>query len=110
MTDDHLRELFQATRRRDAERAPSFAGTLAAARRAPATRSGRGRVVVALAAAAALVLIAVLWRRPSRDQWMVPLSSAHWEAPTDFLLETPGAELLRTVPPVGVIDQERKLR
>lgn len=110
MTDDHLHELFQATRRREAERAPSFAATLAVAPRARATRSGRRSVVVALAAAVALVLIAVLWPRPSRDQWMVPLASAHWEAPTDFLLETPGAELLRTVPPLGVIDLERNLR
>jgi len=29
---------------------------------------------------------------------LVDLATTHWEAPTDFLLRTPGAELLRTVP------------
>src|SRR6476659_5864137 len=28
-------------------------------------------------------------------------SLAEWKAPTDFLLETPGRELLRTVPEIG---------
>jgi hypothetical protein len=29
---------------------------------------------------------------------LVDLASVRWEAPTDFLLRTPGTELLRTVP------------
>ncbi len=28
-------------------------------------------------------------------------SITEWKAPTDFLLETPGSELLRTVPQIG---------
>jgi len=99
MNDDRLGQLFQALRRHDAGLRPPFADTLAAARRRRPTR--RGAVVAALAAAAALVLLAVIWGGPSRHQGIVDLATARWEAPTDFLLQTPGAQLLRTVPALG---------
>src|SRR5439155_1510621 len=58
----------------------------------------RGRVAgLAVAAAAALLLFAVL-RPGGRRKVLVDLDAARWEAPTDFLLRTPGAELLRAVP------------
>jgi len=99
MNDDGLRALFAAARRRDAARAPGFADTLAVPRRRPS----RARVPLALAAAAVAVVVAAVWLLRPAPEFPIDLAATRWEAPTDFLLRTPGAELLRSVPDVGSI-------
>ncbi len=98
-TDRELREQFHALRGDAGAGAPAFGDTVAAvARRRERVRRLRRRVsVVSAAAATVVVLFAV--RAPGGKQAVpVNLASQGWEAPTDFLLRTPGAELLRTIP------------
>jgi hypothetical protein len=101
MNDDDrdLRELFTQLRREDRARVPSF--------QAPAPRVSRWMRAPRLAAAAAIILIALVLARPDRARRNLPLQvvdlgAATWRSPTDFLLVTPGSELLRTVPAVGL--------
>jgi hypothetical protein len=103
--DHDLGERFHALRREDADTAPTFHATLAAARaRATAPRLGRRALGLSAAAVAAAAVgvagVALLLARPDR-QITVDLATVRWEAPTDFLLHVPGDELLRTVPELG---------
>jgi hypothetical protein len=104
MSDDdrELRDLFARLKQEDRARTPSFRTPIA--REAP--RWGRGaRVVVA----AAVILITLVLARPDRTprnmaRQVVDLGTAAWRSPTDFLLITPGRDLLRSVPAVGSPD------
>ncbi len=98
--DPDLRERFEALRREEEAQAPAFA--------VPGARSRRPPPLPAWAAAAALVIVAgaaLWWLLPRADENAAPLlvdwSATVWRAPTDFLLETPGRDLLRTVPTLG---------
>jgi hypothetical protein len=101
--DDDLRRRFAVLRRDDEQGIPEFARLWRGKAHAP--RSKRGWVV---AAAFALVLVALGWRltqrlppaRPKPADVSVVLIT-EWKAPTDFLLATPGRELLSTVPQIG---------
>ncbi len=103
MTDDEDRDLrrrFAALRRQELEAVPPFRRVWAAAR---ARRRPRPRVRFAVAAVA-LAILGLLWLRP--DTRPAPESGtspsiAQWRSPTDFLLATPGRELLSTVPALG---------
>ena len=103
--DDDLRDRFAALRREEEAQAPEFAvfspGVAGHGRR-------RSRVKI-MAVAACLVTVAavVFWLRfvpqkAERAPGKPAVSLTEWRAPTDFLLETPGRELLRTVPAIGV--------
>ena len=108
--DDRLRSAFQRLREDVRPRTPDAARTL----RAAAERRGRTHVWprrVAFAGAAVLVvtLAVVVTIDVSQSRTPVPageiararalaLSDYGWHAPTDFLLDTPGAELTRTTP------------
>lgn len=64
----------------------------------------RRRMLVALACAAAAVVLIVRGdtsRTGSRNAPVLDLGDARWRAPTDFLLATPGSELLSDVPRFG---------
>lgn len=110
-----LRELFTRLRDEDRARAPSLEATLAAASRR--RRPPRRRTVMrAVAAAAAVVAIALGHEhRQATTRRERALAEAHrrartghgWNAPTDFLLDTPGSRLLRTVPSVGTASWPR---
>jgi hypothetical protein len=57
---------------------------------------------VVLAAAAVVVLvIRAVDGSIARQTERLPSPLTSWETPTDFLLETPGYELLRTIPEMG---------
>jgi hypothetical protein len=97
-----LRRTFAALRREDTEKAPSFEALLAGA---PSVRGHRrGGLVPLLSGLAAVSLVTVVlavWtvRHPAP----APMASmAQWTAPTDFLLKTPGREILETVPRFGI--------
>jgi len=100
--DNDLRTRFAELRREEEARAPSFrlpspSGV------APRLRLAR-RVALALSLAGlvACIFFLRLMRQPERLAGKTAISLAQWKAPTDFLLETPGRELLRTVPAIGV--------
>jgi hypothetical protein len=102
--DADLRAAFGAVRSEDAAGAPSFEAVLA--------RSQRGTdrqlpwlvpaVTGTVAAAAVAIAVIAAARRPEPH---VPtaVSIEKWTAPTDFLLETPGRELLETMPVIGEV-------
>ncbi|HEY6209690.1 MAG TPA: hypothetical protein VIW28_11560 [Gemmatimonadales bacterium] len=105
MTNDRdraLHELFGALQKEAAAGAPKFHDALTgAARRRERIRRARRRVagITAVVAATALVLMVVAWPiTGGKRADFVDLATTRWEAPTDFLLRTPGAELLRAVP------------
>jgi ferric-dicitrate binding protein FerR (iron transport regulator) len=102
MTDDAeraLHERFRALRNHAEAGAPEFRDTLdrLAQRRPRTVRRRRTLGAITVVAAAALVLFVVV-RTGGKRPGFVDLAATSWEGPTDFLLRTPGAELLRTIP------------
>ncbi len=109
MTDSEreLRRLFEELRRADEISAPSFKNILDRAR-AGGERTHSVPFLRALPFALVLAVIAVSWivlRGPRRGPApAVPeeppraVALADWKSPTDFLLKTPGAELLNSTP------------
>jgi len=100
--DEHdLRDRFQRLRREDMAGVTPFRATLAAAvRPAASPRPPALRMVAAAAVIAALAVTVVLATRGRRGI-PIDLARAQWQAPSDFLLQVPGAELLRSVPRLG---------
>ncbi len=104
MTDDdrELRELFARLKQDDRAHIPSFRAP------APATATRLPMLpfqLIAVAAAVVLVAIATLMRQDgdpgNRAIVPVDLRTVAWTSPTDFLLSTPGSDLIRTVPAIG---------
>lgn len=106
MNDDReereLRDLFARQRADESERTPSFAATLAAGRFRDRRVGVRRAMWLAGAAAVAAIVVAMVMMPgragDERTRMTTELSSVEWRSPTDFLLETPGAELMRTTP------------
>lgn len=96
---------FERLRDEDLSLAPPFDSTRLAG--APLRRASR--LAVGLAAAAVLAVTGVwLTRSTGVDEAGTGLAAvltsgphASWAAPTDFLLQLPGADLLRTTPALG---------
>jgi hypothetical protein len=103
--DRHLRELFRAGLREDSAGAPAFREL----RRRSHPRSDTVyRVRLQRPVLAALVILLAITvaylRRGAPEPPPVTqslLSDVSWNGPTDFLLETPGRELLRSTPQIG---------
>lgn len=101
MTDDEaFRRVFNSLRAEDVLRAPSFDAIVT--RRARPVRPLR----LGLALSTLIVLLAVIALEVGRR----PITGSHrdsspfilaWTAPTDFLLDTPGSQLMRNVPQIG---------
>jgi hypothetical protein len=97
--DDHeLRGRFQALAAEDQAAVPRFA--------LPGPAGGRrwSAGTVAIAATAVLAAAGALgWRlaRPRSLPYPIDLAAVTWNAPTDFLLRTPGASLLRELPTIS---------
>ncbi len=105
--DGELREHYQRLRRQDERLARPFSPLRQGARPQARTRN-RGQLRHLLAAAALGLAVAagvgaLLWLRPRLAE---PSAAAiarlsQWRAPTDWLLQTPGSQLLRGVPRLG---------
>lgn len=112
MTDQHERELrdaFGALHRDVQASAPQFADLASA----PALASARRRRRVGQAAVVMSILILVLVALPLRSSpgfdferfttlTGIDPGSVTWQAPSDFLLDVPGHDLLQAVPTVDV--------
>jgi hypothetical protein len=101
MSDDpDIRDRFASLRREEAARTPAFEQVL---RRAHPARRGIGSWVTAGSLMAVVGLAALLWRSPHRSPGPEVMAAAisQWRAPTDFLLNTPGMDMLRTIPRIG---------
>jgi hypothetical protein len=96
--DDDLRRAFADLRRSDAATAPGYERVLS--RVVPRGRSGRGLAVLASASVVAAVLAGLAIRRPDPSP-LPAVSLEGWTGPTDFLLETPGQEILHGEPGIG---------
>jgi hypothetical protein len=124
MTDDtDLHERFAALRREDAVRTPPFsrlinrrqgravarAGNVEHTRevtraRASPYRLSPGAAFRAFAACFTVAALVFVYRTPRPRAPAAPGAApwlADWRAPTDFLLDTPGRALLRSVPTIG---------
>jgi len=94
---DNLRDAFRELRAAEQRHVPPFRRLM---ERRP---SGRRRLRYTFAIAALLLVVAgasLLQRRLMRP--VVTTSISNWKAPTDFLLQTPNAKLMKTVPTFGV--------
>lgn len=89
--DQDLRQVFAAMREEERARTPLWRVSSP-----PPARSGMTRVA-GWAAVAAAVLVAFLVSRPRPPQPTI----VEWRSPTDFLLQTPGRELLAGYPVLG---------
>ena len=101
--DADLRQAFAVLRREDANAAPIFQAVLARAR--PRRLAPLGGLLVAASVAAAVLGIVV--RRPDPPKPMASMGT--WIAPTDFLLSTPGREIVQTVPRIGGVLEPRRV-
>lgn len=97
--DDALRQAFAELRGQDAAVTPAFADVVHREGAAPATRSLAPLLgsVLAGAALVASLVVGLLARRPMPSPAAMAATLA-WTAPTDFLLRTPGIEVLDSVP------------
>jgi hypothetical protein len=101
--DDDLRARFAELRRTEEAATPPFIfPSLGRAERNRRWLTARLIAVGVCVLVAASVFLARLGSpRPERNVKTVA-SITEWKSPTDFLLKTPGNELLRTVPAIGV--------
>jgi hypothetical protein len=102
LDEEDLRAHFAELRREEEAQAPQFAlpSPDFAAQRSP-WFAGR---LVAAAVCLLVMAAAVFWLQPSHKPERIGdsvASVAQWKSPTDFLLQTPGRELLQTVPTIG---------
>lgn len=99
LNDDELRGRFIVLRREEEQSVPKFASLWRGRARDPL---GKGRWLVA-AACALGVVACIFWPRSAqrKPQDVSVASITEWNSPTEFLLDTPGRELLRTVPRIG---------
>lgn len=109
--DERLRAFFREAHADD--RPPPFRRLARATAAPPRPRIGRWRSALAATAVAAIALGIGWWAtQPVGDD--APLSEADqialarelssWDAPLDFLLETPGSELLTAPPSFELLD------
>ncbi len=94
MTDESLRQAFEALRTSEAAQTPRFAKLWQARAVTPRRRSW----AVAFATMLLIVVITATVRHRPRQTARPTVTISTWRAPTDFLLKTPGQELLRSTP------------
>jgi hypothetical protein len=99
LQDSALHNRFVSLREQEQRHIPAFASLWGRK-----TQVQRSKGLWYVAAACALIVVAAILslrsERPNRDEVSM-VSITEWKAPTDFLLETPGREILQTVPEIG---------
>jgi hypothetical protein len=99
LQDTALRKRFASLRQEEQQQVPTFASLWGRRRLVQ-----RSKVLWFAAGACALVTVAAILllrsERPNREE-VLTVSITEWKAPTDFLLETPGREILQVVPEIG---------
>lgn len=107
--DERIAAALQSVHRD--EQPPAFADLIVRPATVPARRRWALASSTALATVAACAL--VIWNVRDACPGAAPASVAYsfgnWQAPTDFLLETPGRDLLSTVPSFEVKDEIPKI-
>jgi hypothetical protein len=99
--DRDLRAAFAGLRHETSAGATPFRMPVAVPLRRAVRWHARPLVATALLAAA-MVTVVVVRRHAEREAMMAPfLASTTWQSPTDYLLVTPGQELLSAVPTIG---------
>jgi hypothetical protein len=93
--DESLRSRFEELRAQERASVPDFEALLADAPR----RIRHARLLTGSVAIAAAIAAILLWPRHIHHE-VAPLSITQWHAPTDFLLNTPGSDLLGELPPL----------
>lgn len=96
--DRNLQGRFAELRRQDAGSAPEFPALLRRRAKRPGSRA-LSRLAVGVACV--LVIAVALARFHSRPPAKPVPALTEWRSPTDFLLQTPGRELLISVPRLG---------
>jgi hypothetical protein len=96
--DSRLRKHFANLRDADQSAAPPFAHTAAAAAALPGGSRG---LRIALTAVPIVAIATLLVLRTHRSTEAVPYGLAGWSSPTEFLLETPGIQILNQTPRLG---------
>lgn len=98
-----LNDRFRELREEEQRAAPSFATILS---RPPAPHVHLARIAAAISFVGLLTLAVLL----SRDPHTAPSSFVMppWQAPTDFLLRTPGIELVESTPRIGDVEPPLK--
>ena len=104
--DPDLRDIFAALRREDERVTPPFQRLWrAGVPRGAMASAVRTRWILATAGVAGIVTLVLVFGRAT-PRVNVPhqstVSLSNWRAPTDFLLQTPGRDLLATVPRLGI--------
>ncbi len=95
--DEMLRTRFHELREQVSESAPAF--SVGSGRSVGRAVSRWVLVSGGMASVAAAALLVMLWPRSRPGPGVGPdLSTVVWVAPTDYLLDTPGRDLLNTVP------------
>jgi hypothetical protein len=99
LQDTALRKRFAGLRQEEQQHIPAFVSLWGRRSRVQPSKALR----FAAAGCALIVVMAILFLRSERtnrnEVSMVEITE--WKAPTDFLLETPGREILQTVPEIG---------
>jgi hypothetical protein len=104
LSDEQLWQLFSVLRQEDEAHAPPFIAEASAQPQHSPRRPGW--TLAAACVLATTILAAFLWLRyespprtatPDRGSAQA-VSITEWRPPTDFLLNTPGREILRTAP------------
>jgi len=100
--DDDLRARFSELRSEDEASVSQFHSFLrrAVPRRASIRVSAWAVVMVSMAVLIAVIVVAVQ-RSGQRNTGRPAVSITEWKSSTDFLLRTPGQEVLRTIPRIG---------
>ncbi len=96
MDDNELRRRFAQLRESDRERVPAFARPYQSRRARPLPRAWFVKRARVIGVAAAVAFWMVRWSSFPHSGTTPAIVT--WRAPTDVLLDTPGSELLGTMP------------